>query len=183
MMAENNTKTAKEDKDKWATPWWVLHFAQYWFDVPEFELDCAASIHNTKCENFISEEDDALTMDWNAQFCWLNPPYSNPLPFVEKAIEQSKLGKTVVMLLNVDNSTKWFSLCVKHASDIVFITEGRIPFIHNATGEEVANNQKPQMLVRFKGMKYVKPKLKTRYVAMNWIKEKGKCYERRREKK
>lgn len=172
-MTTHKTKTAKEDKDKWATPWWAFHFARYWFDVPAFDLDCAASVHNTKCKRFISEAEDALKVDWEGDYCWLNPPYSNPLPFVQKAIAQSTQGKTVVMLLNVDNSTRWFSLCVQHVADIVFITDGRIPFIHNATGEEVANNQKPQMLVRFKGRKYVKAKVRTRYVSIYTMRDVG----------
>lgn len=35
------------------------------------------------------------------------------------------------MLLNADNSTQWFALCAKQATEIVFITEGGVPFIHN----------------------------------------------------
>lgn len=37
------SNTAKEDKDKWATPWWAFHFAQHWFGFPQFDIDCAAS--------------------------------------------------------------------------------------------------------------------------------------------
>ena len=46
-------------------------------------------------------------------------------------------------------------------------------FIRNAMGEEVANNQKPQMLVRFKGRKYVKMKVRTRYVSIETMREVG----------
>lgn len=72
--------------------------------------------HNTKVKNFISPEQDTLTADWQGRYCWMNPPYSNPLPFVLRAIQQSVLhNKTVVMLLNVDGSTKWFDMCVRNA--------------------------------------------------------------------
>lgn len=174
-MAIHKTTTAKEDKDKWATPWWAFHFAQHWFGFPQFDIDCAASAHNTKCEKFISEEQNALEGDWDGIFCWLNPPYSNPLQFVHKAIEQSRKGRKVAMLLNVDNSTQWFALCVQCATSIVMITDGRIPFIHNATGKEVKGNSKPQMFVLFDYEKWVKRdrKVRTYYVSINRVKQLG----------
>ena len=46
-------------------------------------------------------------------------------------------------------------------------------FIRNATGEEVANNQKPQMSVRFKEQKYVKTKVLTRYVSTETMRDEG----------
>lgn len=39
---------------------------------------------------------------------FMNPPYSDPLPFVEKAWEDSKNFR-VVMLLKADHSTKWYN--------------------------------------------------------------------------
>ena len=49
-MTTHKTTTAKEDKDKWATPFWAFRFARKWFGFPQFDIDCAASAHNTKCE-------------------------------------------------------------------------------------------------------------------------------------
>lgn len=177
------SNTAAEDKDKWATPWWAFYFAEHWFDLPQFELDCAASEHNTKCKRFISEQENALEIEWNAQHCWLNPPYSNPLPFVEKAIAQSKQGKTVVMLLNVDNSTRWFDMCVQHASDIVYITKGRLPFIHNATGQEMKGNNKPQMFVLFNERKWKSrdKKVRSRYVSIDDVRRKGELQQAKKQ--
>ena len=88
----------------------------------------------------LSEQDNALQCCWPGHFCWLNPSYYNPQPFVETAIKHSQQGKTVVMLLNADNSPQWFALCAQHATEIVFITEGRVPFIHNETGKETNQN-------------------------------------------
>ena len=39
----------------------------------------------------------------------VNPPYSDPEPWVNKAIEASKQGKIIVLLLKHDSSTKWWS--------------------------------------------------------------------------
>lgn len=50
---------------------------------------------------------DGLAIDWKDN-TFVNPPYSNPLAWVEKAILESQKGKTVVMLLRADTSTKYF---------------------------------------------------------------------------
>ena len=103
----------------------------------------------------------------------MNPPYSNPLPFVLRAIQQSVLhNKTVVMLLNVDTSTKWFDMCIRNAKEIVYITNGRIPFINSDTWKETDQNNKPQMLVLFEP-KTPYGRLKSSYVSLHEIKEKG----------
>ena len=39
----------------------------------------------------------------------VNPPYGDPQPWVEKAIQTCREGKTVVLLLKHDSSTKWWS--------------------------------------------------------------------------
>lgn len=40
---------------------------------------------------------------------FVNPPYSNPLPWVRMAISESKKGKLIILLLKADTSTRWFS--------------------------------------------------------------------------
>lgn len=166
------SNTPKNIKDLWATPLWVFLYAEYYWQI-RFDLDTCALPHNAKVKNFISPEQDTLKTNWNGKYCWMNPPYSNPLPFVLRAIQQSVLhNKTVVMLLNVDTSTKWFDMCIRNAKEIVYITNGRIPFINSDTGKETDQNNKPQMLVLFE------PKtpygcLKSSYVSLHEIKEKG----------
>ena len=50
---------------------------------------------------------DGLIIDWGScNFC--NPPYSETELWVKKALEERKKGKSVVMLLRLDASTKWF---------------------------------------------------------------------------
>lgn len=167
-MSKSNTK--KQDKDLWATPLWLFQFAERYFSAFKFDLDVCALPHNTKVpDNFITPEQNTLVTAWNGNYCWCNPPYSNPLPFVEKAIEESHKGKRIVMLLNVDNSTKWFELCARFATKIVFLTGGRVAFIHNETGEETKGNNKGQMLVFFAPYKG-KEKVITHYININQAK-------------
>ena len=50
-----------------------------------FDLDVASSELDTHvpARKKFTEIDDGLTQDWHG-FVWMNPPYSNPTPWVEK---------------------------------------------------------------------------------------------------
>jgi hypothetical protein len=78
--------------DNYATDWWLKNVFKGWFDPCPLNPDW---------------EYDGLIMDWPDQ-TFVNPPYSDPLPWVEKAIETSLEEKTVVMLLKHDSSTQWW---------------------------------------------------------------------------
>ncbi|MFK5216744.1 phage N-6-adenine-methyltransferase [Glaesserella parasuis] len=160
MIIGNKTKTPKADKDLWATPWDVFWGTEKLLGRI-FDLDACASPNNAKCERYITAEQDCLVTEWGESplNVWINPPYSNPLPFIERAIQQShKYGHFVVMLLPADTSVEWFELCVTKATDIWFITAGngkggRINFLHNADGKAKSGNSKGSMLVVFNGSK------------------------------
>lgn len=60
---------------------------------------------------------DGLVGSWHKKMnttdlgIFVNPPYSNPLPWVEKAIFTNQVHcETVVMLLKHDSSTEWYRL-------------------------------------------------------------------------
>lgn len=97
---------------------------------------------------------DGLSIDWGL-INFINPPYSRNLKeaFVKKAIEQSNLGKTCVMLLPVSTSTKLFhDHILPNAKDIRFI-KGRIKFLGVNTKGEYVTNKAPMhdsMIVVFK---------------------------------
>ena len=66
---------------------------------------------------------------------YCNPPYSDPKPWIEKAIAESFQGKRVVMLLKHDSSTEWWRLL--HEAEAIFCPilgrlhysgKGRCPF-------------------------------------------------------
>lgn len=69
---------------------------------------------------------NGLTSSWG-EYSYVNPPYSNPLPWVEKAIEEYRQGKVVVLLLKLDCSTKWFKLLMEAEAHVLFINE-RVKF-------------------------------------------------------
>jgi hypothetical protein len=73
------------------------------------------------------EGHDGLETEWgDPTYC--NPPYSNPLPWVLKAIHESRKGKLVMMLLPNDSSTTWWRLLHQEGARF-FLLAGRIRFV------------------------------------------------------
>ncbi len=69
---------------------------------------------------------DGLSIDWKEK-TYVNPPYSKPLDWVIKAIEEHKKGKTIVMLLRMDTSTRWFKLLQEEGATFLWVN-GRLRF-------------------------------------------------------
>ena len=102
-------------------------------DEFHFTLDVAASHTNAKCDNYYTEEDDALTQSWIGT-CWMNPPYGRALRrFVKKAYESAQCGSTVVCLIPVRANTKWWHQYVMRASEIRLIN-GEVKFVGHERG-------------------------------------------------
>lgn len=69
---------------------------------------------------------DGLSRKWGS-VVYMNPPYSDPEPWVRKAYEESLTGSTVVGLLRGDTSTNWFHKWVLPYAELRFI-RGRVCF-------------------------------------------------------
>ncbi|WP_327621909.1 phage N-6-adenine-methyltransferase [Pseudocitrobacter sp. MW920760] len=78
---------------------------------------------------------------------WLNPPYSDITPFVKKAAAESANQIGTVMLVPADTSVGWFKEAIQTASEVRFITAGRLAFINPVTGKPVSGNNKGSMLI------------------------------------
>lgn len=161
-----------KDKDYWATPEEIFKGIEQVTGLT-FDLDACANAENTKCADFISEEQNTLVQLWGKhRTVFMNPPYSNPLPFVERAIKGRNIERcNVVILLNADTSTRWFSLIQQEADQIYFITEGRIAFLNYQTNERVAGNNRPQMFACFYADKLKKQE--TFYIKLNDLQTMG----------
>lgn len=162
------------NKDHYRTPKYVFEWLDNrfcWFDI-----DGCATSENALCARYIGEDDgidedkmsiapdflmplDELTdslLDEVAERCtfplriFVNPPYSNVTPYLQRAKELRDMGYLVVMLLNNDKSTQWYQKHVYQvANEVIDIVGGRISFLHPVTGEEAKSNSKGQMVVVF----------------------------------
>lgn len=141
--------------DTWATPKAVYNAMDREF---EFCADMAASKENHKHETYWTEQDqpNSLEMCWQDALCdmghinpwvWINPPYSNISPWVDKAIQAQALGVGSVMLVMADPSVKWFSKAAEYATEIRFVTEGRLAFLEN--GKPKSGNNKGSVFFIF----------------------------------
>ena len=95
-----------------------------------FTLDVAATADNTKAPAFYTESDDGLAQAWHG-ICWCNPPYgagTAPLSaWVKKALQESRIGATVVMLIPARTNTNWFHDCCLAHGEVRFL-RGRPKF-------------------------------------------------------
>lgn len=90
------------------------------FDGFHFDIDLCATKDNTKVlynfgEDYLSDYYTHLgsqcygSVDWlGVKSSFMNPPYSNPRPFIQKAWEDSRYCK-IVCLVKCDPSTKWWA--------------------------------------------------------------------------
>lgn len=168
-------------RDLWATPREVVEYMESRFG--KYDLDAAASDENKVCDKFYSKETNCLKRWWGSKkHVWLNPPYSNPDPFVLKAIEQMEHDNQIDILLPADNSTAWFSDAQKNAAEIIWITgdtwkgedgreysrTGRLAFISGLTGEPVQGNNKGSVIFVMRKLKEGEQQ-QTHYVAITEI--------------
>ncbi len=142
MNTENKSNTPAEIKDLWQTPKGIFEKLN---DEFAFQCDVAASRDNALCNNYIDEEHDSLGAHRWLTSNWCNPPYSDITPWVIKAIDQHKQGKTIVMLVPSDTSVKWFKLAFDSCNEVRFIS-GRISFINADTQKPVNGNNKGSVL-------------------------------------
>lgn len=103
-----------KESDLWSTP--VEVFNELNDRYGPFALDAAANKDNHKCPIWLGPgsevSEDCLAIPWsyswitNGRECldgvvrtFLNPPYSNPYPFVNKAWQEAHFGNCMVTLL------------------------------------------------------------------------------------
>lgn len=81
--------------DSFRTDPWILTLFDGWFDPCPYDPQWCT---------------DGLSLEWPDK-TFINPPYSAPTKWIQKAIRHNKeQKKTMVLLLKHDSSTKWWSL-------------------------------------------------------------------------
>lgn len=96
--------------DEWQTPQWLFDELNKEFNL---YVDLCATRNNYKCNMWTNDYLNCDLKNWYCSLqdfgsCFMNPPYSNPKPFIEKAWEDSKYCK-IVCLVKCDPSTRWWA--------------------------------------------------------------------------
>ena len=149
-------------KNSWGTDPVIFNAEDKEFN---FDLDAAASDKNHLVPEYLTKEDDALSVNWSGielkykgsglfvKTVWINPPYGKGYikKFMHKCIEQKELGVTSVLLVPATLDAQW--LPISDISEIRIVTGGRLSFYHPETNKKVNGNTKGSMFVIFRPSK------------------------------
>ena len=167
-MAFAGSKTNAEFRDLTQTPAYLFKALDAEFN---FCLDAAAIPETALVDKFITPEIDSLSVSWGDfispvirnPFVWLNPPYSNILPWIKKCQQEQKNGIGSVVLVPEDSTSEWWpgNDCSEIRRIVGYYDEkgkwksGRIAFVNAETGIEMQGNNKGSNLIIFiPGCKY-----------------------------
>lgn len=106
-MKQERVAVPKDRKDELETPPWFYEWLNSSFN---FTHDVACTRINAKARYL---GPDTLNLPWGPRN-YLNPPYSNPEPFLEKAYKETLYDRLTVALVKHDHSTMWWKTWVEH---------------------------------------------------------------------
>ena len=154
------SKTPPEVRDQWATPQYLFDYAN---EKHNFCVDLAACAMNCKVPTYINRLEDSLTASWHqlGEHGWLNPPYSNIAPWIDKAVLEAKKGFTTTMLIPTPNGETYYKDVLEQELEFII---GRVSFIASMDysyakngkvievkkGSAVSGNPRGSVLVTFR---------------------------------
>lgn len=126
--------------DEWYTPWDVVQPLADEFAGGEFDLDPCSVPEAAKGKAYYTIEDDGLSLPWHGRV-WMNPPYSQPGLWVDKAIHEVQSGNCELVVALIFNSSgcHWYNQALKHATLIRHYPK-RIRFHGPGTDGNTARN-------------------------------------------
>lgn len=113
-----------------ATPVEFLDATKRLLGIRHFAWDLAATEDNAVSDYLFDPAQDALSQDWSDVdgWQWLNPPYSDISPWVERAYHMSQLGARIAVLVPASTGANWWRLWV-HQKAAVYLLNGRLIFV------------------------------------------------------
>ena len=116
--------------NEWATPKALFRSLNKEF---HFDLDVAATAKNATCKKYFTRQINGLKQDWcknsktKSIFC--NPPYGKGVEnWLEKAIDESKKGCTIVCLIPLRTDTTYFHQLIYDKASEVRLIKGRLKY-------------------------------------------------------
>lgn len=117
-------------------------------DVFHFTRDAAATMENTKCDKYFSDEaqNSALICSWKGERIWCNPPFNNKEAFLNRALVFRQYTEVIVFLVPAGSpETNWWRTYIwPHADEIIYLTP-RVNYCIN--GKKVRGVAFPSCLI------------------------------------
>lgn len=135
-MAMPQQKRGRSKQD-YQTPPEFLEAVKKRLHIDRFAIDLAASPENTAADVYFTEQVDSLKQDWASRthmscgWGWLNPPFGNIAPWVQKAAMEACNGAHVAMLVPASVGANWWTAWVEGYAYQSYLN-GRLTFV----GEE-----------------------------------------------
>jgi ParB family chromosome partitioning protein len=123
--------------DQWYTPSEFIESARRVLGGIDLDpASCEFAQQTVRAERYYTKEDDGLAQPWGGRV-YLNPPYSQPLPFIEKLINSPNVTAAIV-LKKCSASPKWAQKLLAWSDRVCFVSK-RIAFV-DATGMQRKNS-------------------------------------------
>jgi len=96
-----------KSSDSRGTPRWLMQLFEGWFDP---------------CPLKLIPDFDGLEIEWKDK-TYCNPPYTNTTKWVEKAIKEWKMGKTIILLTRADLTTNYSKMLIENKAKFLYCSE------------------------------------------------------------
>lgn len=114
-------------KQDYGTPWELIHAVERRFG--KIFCDLAATSQNAKAAKYITPEQDSLTSPWPTpppgQILWLNPPFANIFPWVQKC---ANTRQNVYVLVPAAVGSNWFRDQIEYRAQCIYFLNPRLKF-------------------------------------------------------
>ena len=155
MNKAYHSKSTEADNSQ--TPLWVIRQIQAVANISIVHDVCATEISSKAGACYWSKEDDALSLDWAAEFSlnscapqllapndalWQNPPFSLAAEFTTKAADEALKGVVTIGCVKHAPDSDWFIKMEKRAT-FIYVPDGRIQFL-KANGEPFVRQEMKQ---------------------------------------
>lgn len=131
MGAQLNRGKSKQD---YQTPEAFIQAVLGRLGIADFAYDLAASPENFQSTaGYYNEEQNSLAQNWAESFkydtwLWLNPPFSDIRPWVEKCWKESEAGAKIAVLVPASVGSNWWQEFVHHKAHVLMLND-RIQFV------------------------------------------------------
>ena len=123
--------SGSDSKQNYGTPWDFIEAVERAWGVPYWSYDLAADEHNCKGRNWFDEQQDSLSQNWRQLdgYLWLNPPYNDIAPWVEKCYRSTRTpGRSIFVLIPASVGSNWYLQWVHNKCDVYFLNP-RLRFV------------------------------------------------------